>query len=124
MRLSRPRRSFSTRGSYSIVQAKVLSQLMRGNGCLPILQPGFGHMPILGLFKMIDENVPNELAKGNTRRLCFGQQSGFDLLRNVDGDSHMPVFSQIGAVKNFTPEPRGTDGLVESLLGSVWTILP
>jgi len=68
---------------------------MRGNGCLPILQPGFGHMPILGLFKMIDENVPNELAKGNTRRLCFGQQAGFDLLRNVDGDSHMPVFSQI-----------------------------
>ena len=37
MRLSRPRKSLSTRGSYSIVQAKVLSQLMRRDGCLPIL---------------------------------------------------------------------------------------
>jgi hypothetical protein len=43
--------------------------------------PRFGDKAILGLLKMIDENFPNELAKWNTRRLCFGQQSGFDLLR-------------------------------------------
>jgi hypothetical protein len=30
-------------------------------------------MAILGLLKMIDENVPNELAKRNTGALCLGE---------------------------------------------------
>jgi hypothetical protein len=71
MRLSIARKSFSTRGWYSIVEAKVLSQLTSSDGCLPICQPGFSHQPILSLFKMIDENIPNELGERNTRGLRF-----------------------------------------------------
>lgn len=77
-------RSFSTRGSYSTVQAKVFAQLIRGDGGLRVGKAFLRRAKIVhGFLIMLDNEILHVIRQGHTSRLRGGGELRLYFFRHV-----------------------------------------
>src|SRR5580765_4620240 len=89
MTRSNPFRSFSTRGSYSTVQAKFPAQLLGADRRLGIVQASFRNLAVFDVRQITLQNEFADVIRyRHARCLCIGEELRLDLVRNFNGDSH------------------------------------
>ena len=82
-------RSFSTRGSYSTVQAKVFAQLIGGHAGLRVGKAFLRRAKIVPLLLiMLHNESPHVIGQGYTSRLRGGSELRLYLLRHVERYRH------------------------------------
>src|ERR1700683_87999 len=82
-------RSFSTRGSYSTVQAKVFAQLIRGDAGLRVGKAFLRHAKIVrDLLIMLHNEIPHVIRQRHTPRARGGGELRLYLLRHVESYRH------------------------------------
>src|SRR5579872_4381013 len=82
-------RSFSTRGSYSTVQAKVFAQLIRGDAGLRVGKAFLRRAKIVRvLLIMLHNEIAHVIRQGHTSRLRGGGELRLYLLRHVERYRH------------------------------------
>jgi hypothetical protein len=82
-------RSFSTRGSYSTVQAKVFAQLIRGDAGVRVGKALLRRAKIVrGFFIMLHNEIPHVIGQGHTSRQRGGGELRLYLLRHVEFYRH------------------------------------
>src|ERR1700689_3240458 len=84
-----PLRSFSTRGSYSTVQAKIFAQLIRGDAGLRVGEAFLRRAKVVRvLLIMVHNEIAHVIGEGHTSRLRGGGELRLYLLRHVERYRH------------------------------------